>query len=180
MGAPPRFCSLRSLQGASPLPSSSWVLIEMAYSRYGACSQLRQPPLAGSGGRKQNPINVAGGPRSIQRERSLLSGLLDLPDGGCRHRPSLLSARSQEAPDVPLPPPPPLCQTEGGSFPLSGDQVVPRASRSWELAVGIGVCAGLLPGPLPGFTCLLWIRQACATPSPRFCPVCTPPGLGKT
>lgn len=55
-----------------------------------------------------------------------------------------------------------------------------RRGGASELAVGIGVCAGLAPGPLPGFICLLWIRRACATPSPRFRPVSTPPGLGKT
>lgn len=100
---------------------SSWVLIETANSGDGACSQLCQPPLPGAGGRKQNPSNVASEPLyptgeeppawpswSIpwRREPRLAEGT----------SPSLLSAPSQEAPDVPPPPPLPLRQAKGAVF----------------------------------------------------------------
>lgn len=86
----------RGMTGGVPVPASlhlsssspcqvfcsSWVLIEMANSRDRACSQLRQPPLPGAGGRKQNPSNVASEPLSIQQERSLPPGPVGPSHGG--------------------------------------------------------------------------------------------------
>lgn len=69
-----------------------------------------------------------------------------------------------------------LCQTEGGSFLLNGAQVVLRQLEplppqlAWPSVCGR---AGF-PALFPGFICLLWIRKACATLSPCFCPVSTP------
>lgn len=123
----------RGMAGGVPVPASlhlsssspcqvfcsSWVLIEMANSRDRACSQLRQPPLPGTGGRKQNPSNVASEPLSYPTGKEPPSW----PSWSIPRRreprlaedtsPSLLSAPSQEAPDIPLPPPRPLRQAKG-------------------------------------------------------------------
>lgn len=154
----------------------------MANSKDRACSQLCPSPLPGAGGRQQNPISVARAPLLYPAGRGppvwpTWSGPEWLEPRPAEGRsPSLLPAPSQEAPDIPLLLPQDPVPNGRGQFSAKWSPGGPKAIRTPPPAAGVAIVCGRagFPALFPGFICLLWIRKACATLSPCFCPVSTP------